>query len=101
MKALAIFGVVVGAGVIALSFLLETVEYTAEVKVSDIQEITFGPRRVKIDGLWIGNIEKMERKGDRFELEIDRYDGALEALIAIAGAVPFVFCLFVLCFKEL
>lgn len=97
MRLLTILGVLVGVCIIALSFYLETMEYTAQIPASKLQVVTFGPDRVKVGGIWVGSVERIEREGNYFKLTVDRYNDATEALVALAGAI--VACLSILWYR--
>ncbi len=84
-KLLSMIGVLAGFCLFALALYLETVEYTAQMPVNDLKVVTFSGGRV--NDLYLGGVERLERKGDYFELTIDRYSDALKVLIAIAGVV--------------
>jgi len=80
-----LFGVLSCVCLTILAFYLETVEYTAQVPASSLQELRGD--RVKVDGIWVEGVERVERKGDCFELTIDRYGDPLKALAVIVGVI--------------
>lgn len=43
--------------------------------------------RVKIEGLRVSDVERIEREGDYFPVTVDRYRDAVEALMVIAGVL--------------